>query len=577
MRIIGLNHGEFNSSAALAVDGGIVAAAPEERFIRQKKTKNFPKNALQFCLSQQQIKINSVDAIAQAWNPGAKWVSFNPLISSNRVKREDYFYTVPDNLFNFIGRTEIPDYVIQKFERGLPPVYYVKHHLCHAANAFFLSPFNNAAVLTADWTGEIESVSKGFCSGNSIKIFDTQWIPHSIGMFYATFTQILGYRPDNDEWKVMAMSAENVDSGYLEDRILNTISFLDDGRFKLDQKYYTGALVDQPNLYSEGLLLLLETTTDKLQASNNDYGWQCKVARAMQRVSEKIIWHMLDDLYEKTKAENLVLAGGFFMNSVVNGKITKNTKFQNVYISHSPDDLGNSIGAALYVNHCILGQARSKHESVSNLGPKFCSKQIEEVISRRKVMAKKLSNPEKTIAEILAKGEVVALLQGKMEFGDRALGFRSILGDPRSPAMKDKINGMIKYRESYRPFAPATLFECAHHFFDVEKGYSCNYMEKVVQIKKKYQEKIPAVTHFDGSGRLQTVRKADNPYFHNIIQQFEKLAGIPVVLNTSFNINGEPIVLSPDDALNTFFNSGLEFLVMEDWLVTKRENNSVKE
>ena len=206
---------------------------------------------------------------------------------------------------------------------------------------------------------------------------------------------------------------------------------------------------------------------------------------------------------------------------------------------------------------------------MSNLGPKFTSQEIENVITRRKVVGKKLSNPEKSIAEILAKGEVVALLQGRMEFGDRALGFRSILGDPRSSEMKDKINGMIKYRESYRPFAPATLFECSHKIFDVEKDYSCNYMEKVVQVRESYQPKLPAVTHFDGSGRLQTVRKEDNPYFYNIIQQFEKLAGIPVVLNTSFNINGEPIVLSPDDALNTFFNSGLEYLVMEDWLITK--------
>ena len=573
MNIIGLNHGEINSSAAIAVDGNIVAAAPEERFIRQKKTKNFPKNALQFCLSHQGIKFTEVDAIAQGWNPGAKWVSYNPVISSNKIKREDYFYSVPDHLFDFTERTEIPDYVVQTFQQGLPPVYYIQHHRCHAANAFFLSPFNEAAVLTADWTGELESISKGFCSGTSIDILDTQWMPHSVGMLYATYTQILGYRPDNDEWKVMAMSAENVDSKDIENSILNTISLLDDGRFELNQKYYTGALVDQPNLYSEKLLSLLQTTPDGLKDSNNDYVWQCKVAKAMQKLAETIIWHVLNDLYEKTKTTNLVLGGGFFMNSVINGKITKNTKFQNVYISHSPDDLGNSIGAALYLNHCIFDKPRSKQHSVSNLGPEFTSLQIQKVIKRRNVIGKKLSNPEKSIAEILAKGEVVALLQGRMEFGDRALGFRSILGDPRSPEMKDKINGMIKYRESYRPFAPATLFESANQIFNVEKNYSCDYMEKVVQVRGSHQLKIPAVTHFDGSGRLQTVRKDDNPYFYNVIQQFEKLVGIPVVLNTSFNINGEPIALSPDDALNTFFNSGLEYLVMEDWLITKKEGS----
>ena len=570
MKIIGINHGEYNSSAALLKDGLIVAAAPEERFLRQKKTKKFPKNALQFCLSHGEVELTAVDAIVQAWNPGAKWNSYNPLISTNRIKREDYFYTVPDHLFNFIGRKEIPNYVMQKMERGLPPIYYIQHHLCHAANAFFLSPFNEAAVLTADWQGELESVTKGICHGNNIDILHTQWMPHSIGMFYATYTQLLGYQPDNDEWKVMAMSAENVDSTDIENRLLSTITLLDNGRFELDQKYYTGALVDRPNLYSDALLSLLGTSKDNLFDANQDYLWQCKVARAMQRVSEKVIWHTLNDLYEKTKTPNLVLSGGFFMNSVINGKVSDNTKFKNVYISHSPDDLGNSIGAALYLNHCILDKPRLRSSSVSNLGPHFNSDVVESVILRRKIVGEKLSNPAKTIAEILAKGEVVALLQGRMEFGDRALGFRSILADPRSAEMKDKINGMIKYRESFRPFAPATLFEKSHEVCDVERGYSCNYMEKVVQIRKENQLKLPAVTHSDGSGRLQTVRKEDNPFFYSIIQEFEKLTGIPVVLNTSFNVNGEPIVLSPDDALNTFFNSGLEYLVMEDWLIVKK-------
>lgn len=570
MKIIGINHGEFNSSAALLKDSLIIAAAPEERFLRQKKTKNFPKNALQFCLSHGEIEMTEIDAIAQAWNPGAKWICYNPSISTNRLKREDYFYTVPDHLFDFIGRKKIPNYVIQKMERGLPPIYYVQHHLCHAANAFFSSPFKEAAVLTADWQGELETLTKGICNGNNIDIFDKQWIPHSIGMFYATYTQLLGYRPDNDEWKVMAMSAESVDSFEIENKILSTITLLDNGRFELDQKYYTGALVDQPNLYSDALLSLIGTSKENLLEDNQNYLWQCKIARAMQRVSEKVIWHILDDLFEKTKSPNLVLSGGFFMNSVINGKVTDKTKFKNIYIPHAPDDLGNSIGAALYLNHCIFDKPKLKISSVSNLGPEFNSDEVKSVILRRKIDGKKLKCPEKTIAEILAKGEVVALFQGRMEFGDRALGFRSIIADPRSAEMKDKINGMIKYREFFRPFAPSTLFEKSHEVCDVERGYSCNYMEKVVQIRKENQVKLLAVTHSDGSGRLQTVRKEDNPFFYSIIQEFEKLTGIPVVLNTSFNVNGEPIVLSPDDALNTFFNSGLQYLVMEDWLIEKK-------
>ena len=272
---------------------------------------------------------------------------------------------------------------------------------------------------------------------------------------------------------------------------------------------------------------------------------------------------------KKTQASALVLSGGFFMNSVLNGKIIENTKFNKVYISHSPDDSGNSIGAALYLNHCILNRPRANYETVSNIGPEFSTEDIKATLIWRKIQFEILSEPHKRIAEILSKGEVVALFQGRMEFGDRALGFRSILGDPRSHEMKDKINGMIKYRESYRPFAPATLAEKVHEIFEVEQDFSCDYMEKVVKIKKEMQSGLPAVTHFDGSGRVQTVKKAHNSYFYSVIEEFEKLTGVPVVLNTSFNINGEPIVLSPDDALNTFFNSGLEYLVIGNYLISK--------
>jgi carbamoyltransferase len=569
MKIIGLNFGEFNSSAALCHKSQIIAGAPEERFIRQKKTKLFPKNALDYCLVQADCKLRDINAIAQAWNPGARWVAYNPLISSTRVKREDYFYSVPDHLYNWVNRREIPNFVLQKIPGEIPDIYYVKHHLCHASNAFFLSNFDEAAFLTADWQGEMECITKGIGRGNKIDVLDSQWMPNSIGMFYTTFTEILGYRPDNDEWKVMAMSAENVDCSLYEEKILATIKLLENGRFTLDQGFYTGALVDQPNLFSEKLLQLIDTSSDNLMKSNSDYAWQCKVAKAMQRVSEKIIWHVLEDLYEKTQAKNLVLSGGFFMNSVINGKVLDNTKFECIYLSHSPDDLGNSIGAALYVNHCVLGQPRTNYEATSNIGPKYSLTDIESALERRKVKYEKLKNPEQEVAKILSRGEVVAVFQGGMEFGDRALGFRSILGDPRAVTMKDKINSMIKYRESYRPFAPATLAAKAHEIFEVDKGYQCNYMEKVVQVRNEWRKKLPAVTHFDGSGRLQTVQKKHNPYFYRIIEEFEKISEIPVVLNTSFNINGEPIVLTPDDALSTFFNSGLEFLMLENFLVKK--------
>lgn len=567
MKVVGINNGEFNSSACLCDDGLLIAAAPEERFIRQKKTKFFPKNALNYILQEGNTDLGSVTAVAQGWNPGAKWAKYNPLISTNRVKREDYFYSTPDHLFDLVDRSP-SDYVKMECGGDMPPIYFVQHHRCHAANAFFLSDFSKAAFLTADWLGELESVTKGIGDGNKLEIIDTQWMPHSLGMFYATFTQLLGYRHDNDEWKVMALSAAQVDSQQFEEKIQSIVKLLPEGRFELDQTHFKGAHVDQPFLYTDKLLQLLGVE-DNLEQMNKDEVWQYKVAGAMQRVAETIVWHILDDLWLKTKCENLVLSGGFFMNCVLNGKVTEKTRFKNVYISHSPDDSGNSIGAALYVSHCIYDVPRVNQNQNSNLGPQFESNEIETVLERRRVKFTTLPNPERTIAELLSEGNVVAVQQGRMEFGERALGYRSILGDPREPETKDTINSMIKYRESFRPFAPAAPVEMASKIFDVDDGYHCDYMEKVVSVRNEWREKIPAVTHFDGSARLQTVDRESNPYFYKVIEEFGKLTGVPVVLNTSFNVNGEPIVLSPDDALSTFFNSGLQYLVINEFLIEK--------
>lgn len=562
--IVGLNHGEINSSAVLVVGGRVVCGAPEERFNRIKKTKVFPKRALNYALNEQGLSLQDIDAVAQAWNPGAGWAKYNPLISSNRVKREDYFYSIPDHLFNFADRRP-QEWVKMEFGGSLPPTYFVQHHRCHIANAFFLSPYEEAAFLTADWRGEMECLTKGHARGNAFTIIGTQEVPNSLGMFYATFTEMLGYQADNDEWKVMALSACQVDCEEYRRRILSTVNLLSDGFFELDTSYYQGAILEKPRLYTEKLYRLLDG--DESAAANEE--WGIKVAKAMQLAAEDIAVHVLKDLHTKTGSKNLVVAGGFFMNSVFNGKITRLTPFENVYVSYAPDDVGAGIGAALYVNHCILDQPRNIGYQSSSIGPGFTQAQIVETLNRRKIKFEIVANAPQRVAQLLSGGHVVGLFQGRMEFGDRALGNRSILGDPRDASMKDKINAMIKYREGYRPFAPATLAERAHDIFEVDANYECNYMEKVVQVREGYRKKIPAVTHFDGSGRLQTVQRGHNPYFYGVIQEFEKITGVPVVLNTSFNINAEPIVLSPDDAISTFFNSGLDYLMMEDVLLTK--------
>ncbi len=568
MIVLGLNHGELQSSAAICRDGKIIAGAAEERFNRLKRYKDFPKQAVDFCLKFAGKELKACDYIAQAWNPGASWQKYNPLLSKSRIKREDNFYAIPDNLLNLTERKPL-DWVLMEFPGGwsLPSVYHVQHHRAHAAAAFFLSPFEEAAILTCDWRGEYETTTLGNGRGNKIDMFSAQSMPDSLGAFYGAYTELLGYRADNDEWKVMALSAFDVNCKKFMKKIRSTVRFLDDGKFELDQAYYKGALLDQPKLYTDRLVSLLggrEGSSDRAPEE-----WDLCVARAMQLVFEEITTHILKYLHERTKQSNLVLGGGSFMNCVYNGKIVDQTPFKKVFINYAPADLGNSLGAALYVSHCLLNEKRDLSFSSSYLGPSFTDAQVEAALIRRKVRYEKHDRIERKIAELLSQGGIVAVFNGRMEFGERALGNRSILADPRDGKMKDRINAMIKYRENYRPFAPVVDAKKAHVYFDVAKGYESNYMEKVALVRKAYRDKFPAITHVDGSARVQTVTEQINPFLHGVVSEFEKKTACPAVLNTSLNINGEPIALSPDDALNTFYNSGLEYLAAGSFLVTK--------
>jgi carbamoyltransferase len=568
MIVIGLNHGELNSSAAICENGRITAGAPEERFNRQKLTRLFPYEAIRYCLDYAGIQLRDVDCIAQAWNPGALWGKYNPAISTHRARREDYLYSIPDHLMNIVDR-EPGDWVGMQFPENssLSSVYFINHHLTHAATAFFLSPYEEAAILTADWRGEFECMNAGVGIGSTINIHNRQAVPDSLGMFYATFTELLGYRPDSDEWKVMALSAFDVDCNDQIKKIRSTIHLAEDGTLRLDQSYYKGALVDQPNLYTDRLVKLLGG-----RVAHKDHepdSWTISVAKAMQVVSEEIATHFLLHLHKQTKQNRVVLGGGFFMNSVYNGKILEKTPFKECYISYAPSDGGNSIGAALYTTHCIHGQERVASTGSSFIGPTYQDNQIIEALTRRKLSFTELAHPEQTIAELISDGQIVAHFDGRMEFGERALGNRSILADPRDPEIKERINSIIKYRESYRPFAPAVKADQAQKYFEVPFGYECRYMEKVVPVRAEYREYLPAVTHVDGSGRLQTVHYEENKRFFKILEEVEKRTGYPITLNTSLNINGEPIACSPDDALNTFFNSGLRYIVLKNVLLQK--------
>ena len=571
MKILGLNTGEINSSAALVIDGKVAAGAPEERFTRQKLTKDFPHNSINYCLESQEFSLTDCDAIAQGWNPGANWQRFNSLISKHRAQRENYFYSLADNLFSHLPNRAPGDWTLMEMPKNsnCPPLYFVQHHRAHAANSFFLSPFEEAAILTCDFRGEVECTTFSHGKNTEIKTLSTQTMPHSLGLFYATFTELLGYKYDSDEWKVMALSAFDVDYKEIFEKLRSTYRLLEDGSLELDQSYYKGAIFDQPNLYTEKLLKLLG---GHLGASGEEATtWHFSIAKAMQAAAEEIAVHFLNHLYKLTKCDNIVLGGGFFMNSVLNGQIIDLTPFKNVFVPYAPTDSGNSIGAALYVSHCIKNTPRSIQYNSSEIGPLFSNNQILTSLRRREISFTTCINIEQSIAQILAEGEILAVANGPMEFGDRALGNRSILADPRPASMKEQINTAIKYRENYRPFAPVVPEEEVGTYFDVADDFTCPYMEKVVPIRKQWHERLGAVTHVDGSGRVQTVNQKHNPKFHKILNEFKKLTGIPIVLNTSLNINGEPMALSPDDALNTFFNSGLKFLALGNHIIHKQE------
>ena len=565
--VVGLNHGEINSSAAILRDGLVIAGSPEERFNRQKRTKAFPTAAVEFCLEQAGVSLRDCAAVAQAWNPAALWHKFNPLISGARIRREDYFYSVPDNLLQLAGRRESEWVCLNSDVEELPPVYYVLHHRTHAANAFYLSPFEEAAILTCDHRGEYECTTWGKGTDAKIETFARQTLPDSLGLFYAAYTQLLGYRYDSDEWKVMALSAFDVDARREIEAIRSTLRVSDEGGLELDQSYYPGSLVEAPKLYSRRLIELLGGREGMAGEEADD--WHRRIAVAMQTVAEEIAVKMLTALWDRTRCPNVTLGGGFFMNSVFNGKLLDATPFRDLYISYAPADVGNSIGAGLYVTHMILGKKRYFQDAPSAIGPEFSDDDIERTLIRRKISYSTPDNMAGKVAELLADGEIVSVFNAKMEFGERALGNRSILADARRNEMKDKINSAIKYRESYRPFAPAILEERVREYFDVPQGFTCRYMEKVVPIKPERRSEIAAVSHVDGSGRVQTVSEKENSFFYDVIKSFGARTGTPVVLNTSFNVNGEPIACSPDDALTTFFNSGLEYLALGRYLVSK--------
>jgi carbamoyltransferase len=568
MKILSIYPYTHLSSSSLLIDGEIVAASPEERFDRQKMSTAFPIQSANWCLEKGGITWDDLDLIAIPWNPmrninhvSGRWVQ-------EMTWRGQMLSHIPGQIMRAING---PIYNEMEVKFGKTRIVYFDHHECHAANGFFLSGFSDADILTIDGHGENETCFIG--SGKDNKILKTHSIlyPHSVGLFYGSFTDYLGFSPDVDEWKVMALYSFSTEINEYDEKISSLVTLTKDG-FELDLSFFDYYNFDRrPHFYTNKLIDLLGPPREKDQDFEDRH---YKIAGAMQRVFKKTVEHLMNITKEKGGSDNLILSGGAAMNCVFNGQLDSNNIYKDSFISHSPDDSGVAIGACLLAYYRYSNKTRIVKECRDSYwGPEYSNEEIKLYIKKFKLTARKSDNLTYEVAQFLADGDLIGWFQGRMEFGHRALGNRSILADPRKESTKDKINAAVKYRESYRPFAPATLAERANEIFFIPTNRKVRFMERAYMIKEEWQHKLQAVTHVDGTGRIQTVEREDNKLFYDLISQFEQITGVPVLLNTSFNLNGEPVVMSPEHAIRTFFTCGLDKLILGSYIISKGNGN----
>lgn len=564
-RIIGLNSTGFNTSSAFIEEGIVRFAIEEERITREKRTRKFPTAGLSLGLDRLGWDLCEVDAVAISWNPMVNLETHSTSHSDRARYLGEFLYSAPSNLMSLVGSQSGPvSQQIISFENGQSlPIYYVDHHTCHRAN-FFLSTFEEAAVLTVDAFGEKKSTSYGLGVGGHIKELWSQEFPHSLGGFYSTLTEFLGFVAQGDEWKLMGASSYG-DPEEFYDVLREVVNLQPEGGFELDLSYFNFYQFHRPLRYTEKLSNLLGVQPNVLGAPLTPQYFN--LAAAAQVVFEEIYFHLLSQLQRQTKSPNIVISGGCALNSVANGKILDKTDFDALFVPPIPDDSGAALGAAHYVHHHVIGGKRAAPMTSNYWGPSYTNDEISTELKKYKIDFRHSETIVSETAQLLAEGNIIGWFQGALEFGDRALGNRSILADPREEGMNDRVNATVKYREPFRPFAPSVLAEHVDNYF--ENPQPAPYMERVLSIYPEMRKKIPAVTHIDGTGRLQTVYKDFNPRYHELIEEFFNLTGIPIILNTSFNLKGEPIVCTPEDAIRTFYSSGLDILVLGDFLVRK--------
>lgn len=566
-RVLGLSFFFHDSAAALVSGGRIVSAAAEERFSRRKHTNEFPKRAIEYCLEAGGLRtINDLDAIV---------FYEKPLLKTYRIL-ETLVSVWPRGLVTFSRR--LPHYLQAKFdvrraiEESLPsyrgPIFFSEHHASHAASAFFCSPFREASILTIDGVGEWETTTVGVGRDRTINLDRAICFPHSIGLLYSALTSYLGFRVNDAEWKVMGLAPYG-EPRYV-DQFRHLVDMRPDGSFQLAMEYFVHHYSSRWTAHNERWRRLFGFERRDPQGDIEHHHED--LARSGQVVVEELVLNLAREAKRSSGCENLVVAGGVGLNSVANWKIEAEGIFRNVWIQPAAGDDGGALGAALLVSQQCFDDPRPAEMVDTYLGPGFSQEDIDDFLNSGQILHERYE-PEplvEAVADLIAAGKVVGWFQGRMEFGPRALGSRSILADATNPAMKDLINSKIKYREYFRPFAPAIMLEHVHEYFEVAPGTQMPFMLKVPPVRRDKRDVIPAVTHEDGTGRVQTVTHEGNPLYYNLIKAVAKRTGVPVIVNTSFNVRGEPIVCSPKDAWSCFVRTGIDALVLGQCVLTAK-------
>jgi len=568
VKILGISSFYHDSAAALLSDGRLVAAAHEERFTRKRHDPDLPRQATRYCLEQAGIAIDDLDYVVFYDKP---FVKFERILVT-------YLATFPRSLPSFTK--SMPIWLKEKLwvprmiheHLGFDgEVLFAEHHQSHAASAFLPSPFEEAAILTCDGVGEWATTTQGIGRGNQFELLKEVRFPHSLGLLYSAFTYYLGFKVNSAEYKVMGAAP------YGEPRFVDTIlrelvDLREDGSFKLNMRYFA---------YDYGLTMtnhrfaqLFGQPRREPEARMEQFHWD--VAASIQKVTEEIVLRIVRDLHRRTGMRNLCMAGGVALNCVANGRIVREGPFEQLWVQPAAGDAGGALGAALFAHNAVLGKPRSFRMDHAFWGPAWSDDAIRRFLDARGAPYRSLSREqmiEETARVLDEEQAVIGWFQGRMEWGPRSLGSRSILADARNQENWKRVNLKIKFRESFRPFAPAVLAEKASEWFDIDR--ESPYMLLVCQVREGRQ--IPAVTHVDGSARLQTVTRDAHPEFYDLLQAFDRRTGCPVLINTSFNVRGEPIVCSPEDAYLCFMRTNMDVLVLGNQILRKQEQPELHE